>query len=65
LSGLLIGHEVRAALPAADRVHLIGAPALVALYARAIAACGGEAVIEDSDAAARGLARIGRDVAWT
>ena len=50
LSGLLIGHEVRAALPhRAQRVHLIGAAALCALYARAIAACGGEArVIEDT-----------------
>ena len=65
LSGLLIGHEVRAARPQGQRVHLIGAPALCALYARAIAACGGEASIEDEDASARGLASIGRRAQWT
>ncbi len=66
LSGLLIGHEVRAEapLPAAP-VHLIGTGPLCALYARAIAACGGHAVIEDSDAAARGLVRIGREAQGT
>jgi len=66
LSGLLIGHEVRAALPAGGGVvHLIGAAPLCALYARAVAACGGEAVIEDEDAAARGFSLIGRSAAWT
>lgn len=64
LSGLLIGHEVRAALPAGDRVHLIGAAALCALYGRAIGAAGGTPVMHDEDAAARGLALIGRDAAW-
>lgn len=64
LSGLLIGHEVRAALPAGRRVHLVGAPTLVALYGRAIAACGGQVVVEDSEAACRGLLRIGEKVAW-
>jgi 2-dehydro-3-deoxygalactonokinase len=64
LSGLLIGHEVRAAHPQGLTVHLIGAGELCALYARAIVACGGEAVIEDEDAAARGLALIGRSAAW-
>jgi 2-dehydro-3-deoxygalactonokinase len=54
LSGLLIGHEIRAAHPQGLTVHLIGAAALCALYARAITACGGEAVIGDEDAAARG-----------
>lgn len=58
LSGLLIGHEIRAALPAGGRVCLIGAASLTALYASAIAACGGTARIMDEDAAARGLARI-------
>jgi 2-dehydro-3-deoxygalactonokinase len=63
LSGLLIGHEVRAAAP--NRlVHLAGAPALCALYAAAIGLCGGAAVIGDADAAATGLARIGESVAW-
>ena len=64
LSGLLIGHEVRAARPQGHTVHLIGAATLCVLYARAIEACGGEAVIEDEDAAARGLALIGRSAAW-
>lgn len=64
LSGLLIGHEVRAAMPSGASVHLVGAPALCALYARAVAICGGRAVIEDSDAAGRGLARIGRAASW-
>jgi 2-dehydro-3-deoxygalactonokinase len=65
LSGLLIGHEVRAALPTGGRVVLIGSASLCALYARAIAACGGEAVAAPSDAAARGLARIGKAARWT
>jgi len=65
LSGLLIGHEVRAALPAGGgAVHLIGAAALCALYARAVAACGGTAVLHSEDAAARGLALIGKDATW-
>jgi 2-dehydro-3-deoxygalactonokinase len=65
LSGLLIGHEVRAALPAgAGTVHLIGTAPLCALYARALAACGATAAIHDEDAAARGLARIGKDASW-
>jgi 2-dehydro-3-deoxygalactonokinase len=65
LSGLLIGHEVRAALPAVGaEVHLIGAAPLCALYSNAIAACGGTTVTHDEDAAARGLARIGRHASW-
>jgi 2-dehydro-3-deoxygalactonokinase len=65
LSGLLIGHEVRAALPAGGAtVHLIGAGALCGLYGRALAACGGTPVTHDEDAAARGLGLIGRDAAW-
>lgn len=64
LSGLLIGHEMRAALHEGSTVHLIGSASLCALYARAIAALGGVAKIEDEEAAARGLARIGRDVVW-
>lgn len=80
LSGLLIGHELRAAMPTAGpgkqpeehregrseavEVHLIGAPALCVLYQRAIEACGGRAVAADSDAAARGLYSIGSRAAW-
>ena len=58
LSGLLIGHEIRAALQAAATVHLIGAPTLCSLYGEAIALCGGHAFLIDDDAAAHGLARI-------
>jgi 2-dehydro-3-deoxygalactonokinase len=66
LSGLLVGHEVRAALPPdGGRVHFIGSAALCALYARATAARGATAVPHDEDAAARGLALIGRQATWT
>jgi 2-dehydro-3-deoxygalactonokinase len=66
LSGILIGHEVRAALH--DQrglvVQLIGAPDLTALYARAIEACGCYAERHDGEAAAHGLAAIGSHAAW-
>jgi 2-dehydro-3-deoxygalactonokinase len=64
LSGLLIGHEIRTALPPGELVHLVGEPALTPLYARAITAMGGEARVEDPDAAARGLATIGAAIDW-
>lgn len=68
LSGLLLGHEVRAALAAGDdpdgRVRLIGSAALCALYARAIGLCGGKAEAGNPDAAAYGLAAIGALAAW-
>jgi len=80
LSGLLIGHEVAAALtggaafagggamaePALVRpvVRLVGSGPLMALYGRAIALKGGEAVPGDPDAAARGLALIGERIQW-
>jgi 2-dehydro-3-deoxygalactonokinase len=65
LSGLLIGHEVRAAMPHGSHVHLIGATHLCSLYAQAIEACGGSSTLEDQDAAARGLAAIARRLSWT
>ncbi len=65
LSGLLIGHEVRAAAQPGVPVHLIGDAGLCALYARAIARCGGSAVVAEGDAAAAGLALIGEHAAWT
>jgi 2-dehydro-3-deoxygalactonokinase len=65
LSGLLIGHEVRAAMPQGTLVRLVGAAPLCRLYARAITTLGGSAVIAEPDAAARGLARIAGDAAWT
>ena len=67
LSGLLIGHEVRAALadvPAGAVVPVIGAPELTALYARAIEAGGGLAERINGEAAARGLSLIGGRIGW-
>jgi 2-dehydro-3-deoxygalactonokinase len=70
LSGILIGHEVRAALAGRPNgatgvvVHVIGAQELTALYARAISACGGFAERHDGEAAARGLVLIGGHAAW-
>jgi 2-dehydro-3-deoxygalactonokinase len=64
LSGLLIGHEVRAAMLPAAHVHLVGAATLCTLYARAIQSCGGSFTLEEEDAAARGLAAIGRRLSW-
>ena len=67
LSGLLIGHEVKAALAdeAVDAVvPVIGAPELTALYARAIEAGGGIAERINGEAAARGLALIGGLIGW-
>jgi 2-dehydro-3-deoxygalactonokinase len=65
LSGLLIGHEVRATMPQGSHVHLVGAAHLCNLYAQVIEACGGRATAEDEDAAALGLAAIGRRLHWT
>lgn len=65
LSGLLIGHEVRAANPAGQEIHLVGAAPLCSLYAQTIEACGGSATVEDEDAAARGLASIARRLRWS
>jgi 2-dehydro-3-deoxygalactonokinase len=65
LSGLLIGHEVRATMPCASSVHLVGAAELCALYAQAIEVCDGSATVEDEDAPALGLAAIGRRLRWT
>jgi 2-dehydro-3-deoxygalactonokinase len=66
LSGILIGHEIRAALAGTSGVvvHVIGTPELTALYARAISACGAYAERHDGEAAARGLAMIGEHASW-
>jgi 2-dehydro-3-deoxygalactonokinase len=66
LSGILIGHEVRAALAGTGGavVQVIGAPELTALYAKVIAACGGYAERHDGEAAARGLALIAEHARW-
>jgi 2-dehydro-3-deoxygalactonokinase len=61
LSGLLIGHEVASALEAgvAPPVQIIGAAALTQRYSAALAAFGVPSVVEEEDAAAAGLFRIG------
>jgi 2-dehydro-3-deoxygalactonokinase len=64
LSGLLIGHEIRAAMRAGEHVTLLGAPELCALYAEAIGSLGGTAAIGPVDAAALGLAAIGGMAGW-
>jgi 2-dehydro-3-deoxygalactonokinase len=68
LSGLLIGHEVRAALaglPPDVPIHLAGDANLCRLYARAIKTAGRNAMIGSDDVAILGLARIGGLVQWT
>jgi 2-dehydro-3-deoxygalactonokinase len=67
LSGILIGHEVRAALAGMREVvvHVIGTPELTDLYARAISAFDGFPERHDGEAAARGLALIGGHAAWS
>lgn len=64
LSGLLIGHEVRAAMPPAGTVRLAGDAALTGLYAAAITQCGGTAQMLALDTAAAGLALIGEQAQW-
>ncbi|HYZ22858.1 MAG TPA: 2-dehydro-3-deoxygalactonokinase [Rhodopila sp.] len=66
LSGILVGHEVRAALAGAvgTVVQVVGLPEMTALYAKAIAACGGFAERHDGDAVARGLGLIGDRAFW-
>lgn len=66
LSGILIGHEVRAGLAVApgDVIQVIGGPDITALYAKAIAACGGYAERHDGEAAARGMALVAEHADW-
>jgi 2-dehydro-3-deoxygalactonokinase len=58
LSGLLIGHEVRALAPEGRLVHVVGAPALTGRYARALALLGRQSVAHGEETAALGLAAI-------
>ncbi|CAA9238580.1 MAG: 2-dehydro-3-deoxygalactonokinase [uncultured Acetobacteraceae bacterium] len=64
LSGLLIGHEVRAAVEdgAPGTVHLAGSATLCRLYALAFAEYGIRHRQHDPDIAARGLALLGRTI---
>jgi 2-dehydro-3-deoxygalactonokinase len=66
LSGILVGHEVRAALAGRTGVvvHVIGAPDLTALYAKAISTCGCHAERHDGEAAARGLWTMAGQAHW-
>jgi 2-dehydro-3-deoxygalactonokinase len=60
LSGLLIGEELRCALPEADdgALRLVGDGALCARYQRALALYGRSASVAGADAAAQGLWQI-------
>ena len=66
LSGLLIGHELRAMWPsvaagrAAGPVHLIGASGLVDRYARALGRLGASSLAHGEALAARGLHALAR-----
>ena len=64
LSGLLIGHEVKAMVRAGERVHLIGDPALCLLYQNALRVFDVDSSVEPVGAALRGLVRIAGSLAW-
>lgn len=66
LSGLLIGHEIAAALAEtqATRVELVGAAGLAALYAEALRLSGVAVRPHDPDLVAAGLHHIGRSLGW-
>ncbi len=60
LSGLLIGHEIRAAWDGREAVHLAAAATLAAPYAAALAQLGAQVVRHDDDVVATGLWRLGQ-----
>lgn len=64
LSGLLIGHELRAALGHApvSSLHVLGTPELTRLYSLAAAVFGVEARALDAESAVRGLHRLSNEV---
>lgn len=64
LSGLLIGHEIAAAMPRVGAVFVIGAPALAGRYGRAIALAGGTPHLIGEEAGASGLAAMARRIGW-
>lgn len=63
LSGLLIGHEIRAQTPRPPCVHLIGNDRLLTVYAHALATFGIEVRRHSEDLAAIGLHRLARAMA--
>jgi len=58
LSGLLIGHEIRAARNSASRVHLLGTTQLGAAYRQAFAVLGMDSRTLDPDSVTTGLHRL-------
>lgn len=66
LSGLLIGHEIAAALAETGRrrVELVGAASLAARYEEALSLWGVEVRTHDPDLVAAGLHQIGRSLGW-
>jgi 2-dehydro-3-deoxygalactonokinase len=64
LSGLLIGHEVRSLMAEGTHVYLAGSAQLCPLYAKAIRSCNRSFTLVNDNAAARGLASIGRRLRW-
>jgi 2-dehydro-3-deoxygalactonokinase len=63
LSGMLIGDELASAVPAEPtEIHLLGAPALAALYEAALQKLGHKVSSLDADAVAAGLYELARQV---
>jgi 2-dehydro-3-deoxygalactonokinase len=58
LSGVLVGHEIRAAHRGDDPVRLLGTPPLCALYQRALAVLGKPSSLLDPDAVVHSLRRL-------
>jgi 2-dehydro-3-deoxygalactonokinase len=64
LSGLLIGHDIKAMIRTREAVHLIGAPELCLLYATALRWHDVRSTVEAPGAALRGLKRIAARLEW-
>ncbi|MFN0038299.1 MAG: 2-dehydro-3-deoxygalactonokinase [Burkholderiales bacterium] len=62
LSGILIGHEIRAARASAGIVHLLGSAQLAETYTRALATLGIASSTLPSDAAAAALFKLAQQV---
>ncbi|ROP79798.1 2-keto-3-deoxygalactonate kinase [Stenotrophomonas rhizophila] len=60
LSGVLLGHEIRALADASAKVHLVGSAALTARYGHALQLLGITPVNAPENLAARGLYRLAR-----
>ena len=62
LSGILIGHELRAATPGIERFHIVGTGELTALYTLAASHLGLETVGHETDAVTRGLFALAQNL---